>query len=95
MSTHARERARERYGLQLTQADMTILQWRIQFGEHVVVLRDPDRPNSSRAIFGVRLGQEWAPVVYDRATKRIVTFLPPNRLAEWEGLLNQPERQTA
>jgi len=69
---HARERARQRYGVPMTQADLDGLVWRIQCQESTPVERQSNR------VFIHRLwvdGRVFV-VAYDRHRKQIVTFLP-------------------
>lgn len=85
--SHARRRAAERYGLDLTLDDLHALARLIRTHDRSVVplgIRDDGR----RPWVAVRIGQAWYPVVYDVATASVVTFPPPEVLDRYRRFLD-------
>ncbi len=79
---HARQRALERYGLDLTDDDLEVLVRRVQAGTDVTLF-DKQSHRVTTWIMNVR--GITCRVVYDKTRKTIVSFLPlppPNELPE-------------
>ncbi|HEX7277887.1 MAG TPA: hypothetical protein VF244_10975 [Acidimicrobiales bacterium] len=69
---HARIRARERYGIELGEASRSAIIRSIQTGTSTIVERQTNRVS----VHDVDLDGQVVRVVYDRARKELVTFLP-------------------
>lgn len=78
--THARVRARERYGLDLRNDDLEWLALRIEANAPGVVPLRPDDTYPDRRLVAVRHAGEWLPAIYDAALRSIVTFIPPHAI---------------
>lgn len=70
---HAITRARERYGIELTVADLTSIERRVKAGEGVLV-RDHEQENSRRWL--VKVGAVTVIACIARHDARVVTILP-------------------
>lgn len=73
---HAIQRAKERYGLDLTQADLRVICSAIRENRDAMLIR---RAQEGRQVWGVKVQGHWAVVVYIPLTNTIATFLPPVR----------------
>lgn len=81
--SHARRRAAERYGLDLSAESLAAIEATIRGGgPHAVLLR-PDHRGKDRGLYAVRLDGAWLPAVFDRATDSLVTFLPARELEHY------------
>jgi hypothetical protein len=75
-NAHARKRAEERFGIQLTKTVRREILAQIHSGKARLIIRH----SWSRATFGVKVGDQEIPVIYNKSTKAIVTVLPPEEL---------------
>lgn len=75
MVEHAKLRALERFGLDLTPDMMERFIREIVAGQNAVKLRSQP---GGRAIWGVRLNGTIHVVVYQKGVRSLVTFLPPD-----------------
>lgn len=73
---HARARAAERYALDLTNADLESIAAQIQAGSDDVALLRRDSTVKARLWVAVRRDGAWLPLVYDEATRSVLTALP-------------------
>jgi hypothetical protein len=73
---HARARAAERYALDLTNADLESIAARIQAGADDVAFLRRDSTVKARLWVAVRRDGGWLPIVYDEATRSVLTALP-------------------
>lgn len=87
MGRHARDRARERYHLELTDGDMDTIANLIAAKAPCVVVLRPNGWDAWRRLVAVRWGEEWVICAFDAATRTIVTFLPKRELAPYQGCL--------
>jgi hypothetical protein len=83
--THAISRADERYGLHLTAQEYANLSKLIRVRDQRERDRNalyiaPDPSDGTRTYWLVRYHNHWYPVVYDKSSHRIVTFLPENAI---------------
>lgn len=87
---HAKMRAMERYGIDLTPE--LIVTWERRIGDNgpdAVMLGD--RPgNGDRVLYGLKHEGRWLPVIYDPATKCLVTLLPEDALDRYRTVLEPP-----
>jgi len=71
---HAKRRCAQRYGVPLSDQLQDELIGKIQSGQATIVHKQSHRVS----IFDVAHGDRTLRVVYDRNTKQLVTFLPPD-----------------
>lgn len=69
---HAKDRAFERHGLDLTTADLERLAAQIRAGKS----RPVRKSTNARSVHLVEHEGSWYPVAYDKTRGQIVTFLP-------------------
>jgi len=87
---HVRKRARERYGLSITDEDIRVLHERLDSFLSKCPPAKPVRvyiasaPTTERpyVIYAVALQEVWLPVIYERERGVIHTILPPDVLPE-------------
>lgn len=70
---HAIDRARERYGLELTNEDLRAVALQIVNKRDAVLVR---RGYDGAQVWAVKVQGVWASVVYIPLTRKIATFLP-------------------
>lgn len=75
LNKHAILRAKERYGLDLTDLDLGVIAASVAAGKGVLVRRDTDR-KPPREEFIVEFRGGAVRVVYSPVTRTIITFLP-------------------
>jgi len=80
---HARKRALGRYGINFGPRRRSKLIRKILEGEAVFLNKISNRVKA----FAVYYEDTWYPVVYDRKTEEIVTFLPSEYLERYKSLL--------
>jgi hypothetical protein len=80
---HARTRAAERLGLHLSCDDMDAIAGlaATASADSMPLYRDPKF--ARREWVAVRWAGEWRGLVLDRATRSVVTFLPPHAIDRW------------
>ncbi|MFA5152736.1 MAG: hypothetical protein WC554_09270 [Clostridia bacterium] len=69
---HARRRARERYDLELTNADITRIVGAIRHGESV----STKKLTNTRTLHVVNFNEQMMRVIYDNKRHNVCTFLP-------------------
>jgi len=69
---HARRRARERYDLELTNADITRIVGAIRHGESV----STKKLTNTRTLHVVKFNEQLMRVIYDNKRHNVCTFLP-------------------
>lgn len=72
---HALERARERYGIELTSVEYLALCTRLAAREGLLVADQGE----GREVWCIPFNGRWLVAVFDQRPARIVTFLPPSR----------------
>lgn len=85
--SHARTRAAQRYGLDMTYEDVERVSAMIRSGTEDVVWLRPDNENSGRYYVAIKIEDEWLPVVYDEGTRTVVTFLPATAIDQYRAFL--------
>ena len=70
---HAKNRLKERYGIEINRHDYTALCSMIQ-GNHGIFMEKQSR---NRSVWVLRFQQKWLVAVYDKERKQIASFLPP------------------
>jgi len=83
---HARQQARDRYGLHLTTDDLEDISWCIRMGERVQFVK---RQSARITHHLVNWGGCTLPVVYDKSRHTVVTFLPPSVLPEYREMARE------
>lgn len=73
---HATTRARERYGLELTLADLQAVADQIRDKRDAVFMR---RGHNGSEVWGVKVQGIWTRAVLSPDTGKIITFLPAER----------------
>lgn len=77
---HARGRAYERYGRDFTDDELARIEARIEAGGPDIHMVLRDDKHARRARFALEVDGEWMSIVYDYATRSIVSFLPPQSI---------------
>lgn len=88
---HARRRAAERYGLDLTHADLDAIATDVIGRRPNVVFLRADPLVKGRTWVAVRCDARWALLVFDQVTSTVVTFLPEYELSPYWELLARRE----
>lgn len=70
---HAKNRLKERYGIEINRHDYIALCSMIQNNHGIFMVRQ----SRNRSIWVLRFQQKWLAVVYDKERKQIASFLPP------------------
>lgn len=86
---HAKQRARERHGLELTDRDLTDIIDRIARRARDVVLLKNDRDEVFVRRVAVRHAGRWLPLVYDESRRFVLTVLPREALWPYQGTLGR------
>lgn len=88
--SHARRRAFERYGIDLSDGEIAGMEAPMRAGgksESCVPLMTL-KSHRTRVLHAVKHDGRWLPVVWDTSTGSIITFLPIERLAAWVNFLS-------
>lgn len=78
---HAKRRARQRFGIILTQNDEAIIKQKIQNCEAIFIYKQSNRVSH----FGIKFQGKDMIVIYDKIHKTIVTFLYPEKY-DWSNI---------
>lgn len=78
MTRHAIARARERYGVELSEDDLAALEEDIREGRSLLMGWETRKRWKERHV--VRLGGHYLLAAWDRATEKIFTFLPADNM---------------
>lgn len=84
-SAHAQERARERYGLNLTGSDMRGLLAQCKSGKAMPFQRQTIPPGVERIVWGAKFGEITVVFITNAAADFIVSFLPQNYFKSGNG----------
>lgn len=92
---HTRQRAWERYGLDWSAARIAAIEAAIRAGSPEAIPLHRDDTHRRRMRYAIREHGDWFPVVYDEATRSLMSVLPAQALDVYRPMLQRLDETAA